>query len=195
MSNMRFLNRIFQIAVVAAVSLGVGSSAYAQQLQYFKDCAVGKKVSTNDGRKGTITRLNPAWSYCYVRFDDNGKEASFVYSLLNAEGGLDPKDRKLATGVYECVSGGNGDPENNGAPRVAPRGFSVSGTMRITGPDTYSFGGGSGKYHVESTGKIVFETGPLNTYFSKLVSGGRIALNTSGKAFYETTCELNRTLR
>jgi hypothetical protein len=172
-------NHIGQMVLIAALSLSAVSSAYGQQLRSFKDCVVGKRVSTNDGRKGTITHLDPAWSYCYVRFDDNGKEASFLYSLLNAEGGLAPKDLKLATGVYECV--GNG--------RIA------AGTMRIIGPDTYSFGGPAGKYRVETSGKIVFETGPLNKAFSKLVSGGRIALNVNGDNFYATTCELNRNLR
>lgn len=172
-------HRISQLAIVAAFSLSAFSSAYGQQLQSFKDCVVGKRVFTNnDGRKGTITRLDPAWSYCYVRFDDNGKEVSYLYSLLNAEGGLDPKDLKLATGVYECVSLGK----------------SAAGTMRINGPDTYSFGGAAGKYHIETSGKIVFETGPLNKEFSKLVSGGRIALNLTGKNFSEITCQLNRNL-
>ena len=159
----------------AAVS---APAAYGQQLQYFKDCVVGKRVFTNnDGRKGTITRLDPAWSYCYVRFDDNGKEVSMLYSLLNAEGGLDPKYLKLDTGVYECVVGNN-----------------AVGTMRINGPDTYSFGGAPGKFHVETSGKIVFETGPFKDEFSKLVSGGRIALNSTGKNFSGLTCQLNRTL-
>ena len=168
------------MAVVAAVWLGGGSPAYGQQLQYFKDCVVGKRVFTaNDGRKGTITRLDQKWSYCYVRFDDNGKEVSFLYSLLSAEGGLDPKDLKLATGVYECIANGRNS----------------AGQMRITGPNTYTFGDGPGKYHVETSGKIVFETGPLNKAYSKLVSGGRIALNMNGDNFYGTTCELNRSLR
>src|SRR5882724_5617336 len=149
------VSRIPQIVLVAAAFslLGGGGSAYGQQLQTFKDCVVGKRVSIHDGRKGTITRLDPAWSYCYVRFDDNGKEVSYLYSLLNAEGGLDRKDLKLATGVYECVD----------------RGRLAAGSMRITGVDTYSFGGASGKFHVETSGKIVFETGPLNKHFSKLV--------------------------
>jgi hypothetical protein len=165
--------------VLCAWAAGSTLAAYGQQLQSFKDCVVGKRVSTNnDGRKGTITRLDPAWSYCYVRFDDNGKEVSFLYSLLNAEGGLAPKDLKLASGVYECV--GNGQ--------------TAAGTMRITGPDTYSFGGAAGKFHVETSGAIVFETGPLNKAYSKLVSGDRIALNANGDRFYATTCELNRNL-
>jgi hypothetical protein len=166
--------------LLAALLFGAGSYAHGQQLQYFKDCVVGKRVFTNnDGRKGTITRLDPAWSYCYVRFDDNGKEVSMLYSLLNAEGGLDPKDLKLATGVYECVAGGS----------------ITNGTLRITGTNTYSFGGMAGKFHVETSGKIVFETGPLKDEFSKLVSGGRIALNSTGKNYSGTTCELNRTLK
>jgi hypothetical protein len=168
-----------QLVLAAVFLLGASSSAHAQQLQTFKDCVVGKRVSTNnDGRKGTITRLDPAWSYCYVRFDDNGKEVSFLYSLLNAEGGLAPKDTKLATGVYECI--GNGQIQ--------------AGTLRITGPDAYSFAGANGKFHVETSGKIVFETGPLDKAFSKLLSGGRVGLNANGDNFYATTCELNRNL-
>ncbi len=198
MRNQKLLSRMIQIAVAAVIALGASPSAHGQQLQYFKDCVVGKRVSTNkDGRKGTITRLDTAWSYCYVRFDDDGKEVSFLYSLLNAEGGLDPKDRKLATGVYECVSYGQGSREKSDAPNVNAGGAPVNvGNMRITGPDTYSFGNGSGKFHVEASGKIVFETGPFSKYFSKLVSGGRVALNTQGENyFYPTTCELNRTLK
>jgi hypothetical protein len=148
-----------------------------QQLQTFKDCVVGKRVSTNDGRKGTITRVDPAWSYCYVRFDDNGKEAGYLYSLLNSEGGAAKKDDlKLSPGVYECFASGH---------------YTFM-DMRITGADTYSMAGRAGKFRIEPTGKIVFETGPLSKYYSKLVSGGRIGLNTNGDSFYATTCELNR---
>jgi hypothetical protein len=48
-----------------------------------------------------------------------------------------------------------------------------------------------GGYHIEPSGKIVFETGPLAPYFSKLVPGHRIGLNSNGDQFYATTCELN----
>lgn len=152
----------------------------SQQLQSFQECVVGKRVSTNDGRKGTITRLDAPWSYCYVRFDDNGKEASLLYSLLNAEGipAAVPKGLNLAIGVYECI--GNGQ--------------ITEGNMRITGANTYTFGGAGGKYRLEPSGKIVYETGPFKAYFSKLVSGGRIALNDKDEIRYSTSCELNRHL-
>src|SRR5579862_4105195 len=79
---------------------GIAPATGGQQLQSFKDCAVGKRVSTNDGRKGVITRLDTAWSYCYVKFDDDGKEASFIYSLLNSEG-APANSGSLALGTYE----------------------------------------------------------------------------------------------
>lgn len=169
----------FSIAcfVLGAISLVSVSPAAGQQFQTFKDCVVGKRASTNDGRKGTITRLDRAWSYCYVRFDDNGKEVSYLYSLLNAVNGTANRDDlKLAVGVYECLAGAQ----------------ATALDMRITGANTYFSAGHTGKFHIEPDGKIVFETGPLTKFFSKLLSGGRIGLNTTGDSFYSLTCELNR---
>ena len=60
--------------------------------------------------------------------------------------------------------------------------------------NTYSIPDGSGKFHIESAGKIVFETGPLNKFHSMLLSGGRIGLNQDGGRFYGTSCELNKNL-
>jgi hypothetical protein len=156
---------------------GIAPAARGQQLQSFKDCVVGKRVFTNDGRKGVITRLDTAWSYCYVKFDDNGKESSFLYSLLNSEGGA-ATSGNLALGVYECVTGGR----------------TTTMLLRITGPDSYSVSGNSGKFHMEPAGKIVFETGPLKQFYSKLLSGSRIGLNLDGGNFDGTSCELNRNL-
>lgn len=160
------------ICVLAGLLLQA-PAAQAQQLQSFKDCAVGKRVSTNDGRKGTITRLDRDWSYCYVRFDDNGQEASYLYSLLNAEGRAPRDDLKLAKGPYECVSSGGHSLMN----------------ISITGAGSYSAPEGSGKFHIEPGGKIVFESGPLSQFSSMLLSGHRIGLNTDGGTFYPTACE------
>jgi len=164
------------------------AAAQGQQLQTFKDCVVGKRVSTNDGRKGVITRLDPKWSYCFVKFDDNGKESEFLYSLLNSEentgkgntggNGSGNGNMALRIGTYECVTGN-----------------STTMIMHITGANAYSVtGSGSGKVHMEPSGKIVFETGPLKEFHSKLLSGGRIGLNQDGGIFYGTSCELNRNL-
>jgi hypothetical protein len=167
------------IAFLTALTLSLTAtpSAHAQQLQTFKDCVIGKRVSTNDGRKGTITRLDVPWSYCYVRFDDDKKEVELLYSLLNSDGGTSGgSEMKVAPGVYECVSGG----------------AYTTMIMRVTSPNTYSAEDGAGKFHIEPQGKIVFETGPLSKFSSKLLSGGRIGLNADGGSFYGTSCELNR---
>src|SRR4051812_40581379 len=82
---------MLRMYVVALCFLGVlmalPPAAHGQQFQSFKDCTVGKRVATNGGRKGAITRADPAWSYCYVKFDDAGKEEGMLYSLLNPERG------------------------------------------------------------------------------------------------------------
>jgi len=169
---------LFRLVAIAALALGAGASAYAQanqsQFQSFQECAVGKRVSTNTGRNGMITRLDKVWSYPIVRFDEDGKEVSMLYSLLNSAEGS-----PLATGDYECIGNGRNQ----------------AGRMRIDGPNTYSFGGASGRHHIEPTGKIVFKTGPYITYDEKRVQEGRNGLNLNGGSFYATTCELNRNLR
>ena len=161
----------------AEAGSGLVPASRGQQFQSFKDCVVGKRVSTNDGRKGVITRLDPAWSYCFVRFDDNGKESSLLYSLLNSEGAT-VNNSSLALGTYECVTGG---------PYTAM-------LLRITGSNSYSVSDSSGKFHMEPRGKIVFETGPLKEFSSKLLSGARIGLNLNGSNYDGASCELNRNL-
>jgi hypothetical protein len=157
---------------VADLKAGAG-----QQLQSFKDCTVGRRVSNNAGRKATITKVDAAWSYCTVRFDDNGKEESMLYSLLRAEGGSGATI--LPQGVYECVAARQ-----------------TRMLLKITGATTYSLDGRSGNFRMDPDGKIVFGTGPLsNGFHSSLLSEGRIGLNTDGGTFYPISCELNRNLR
>ena len=159
----------------------VQATARGEQLQKFTDCKIGMRVSTNDGRKGAITRLDNAWSYCYVKFDDNGKEQSFLYSLLNTAEGVPGEQEafKLPPGAYECVTGER----------------YTTMVMHITGASTYTTPDGKGTFHVEPGGKIVFEAGPLKVFQSMLLSGGRIGLNDNGSKFYNTACALNRNLK
>jgi preprotein translocase subunit YajC len=149
-----------------------------RQFQSFKDCTVGRRVATNGGRKGTIARVDASWSYCYVKFDDTGKEEGMLYSLLNAEAGR-TGGASVQAGAYECVTGG-----------------ATTMILRITSADTYSVEGRAGKFRMEPNGRIVFENGPLAKGFhSKLLSEGRIGLNTDGGTFYATSCELNRGMK
>jgi hypothetical protein len=170
--------------VALGIMLLAAIPASAQKFQTFKDCAVGKRVETNGGRTGTITRLDREWSYCYVRFDDDGKEVSYLYSLLNgiaggagggAVGGA-PRaagETKIQVGEYECITGAT----------------TVTMNLRITGADAYLVEGKAGKFRLEASGRIVFETGPMRQFNSRLLDGARIGLNTDGGAYYPTACE------
>ena len=169
----------------AALALLTARPASATQFTSVNDCVVGKRVQLNNGQHGKITRIDRAWSYCYVLLDDTKKEVSFLYSLLSPEGnsgnsgnggnsGDTVGNDKLIIGKYACWIG---DP---------PRG---SGELRVTGPSTYEFDGKRGSYHVEASGKIVFENGPFSSYHAQLLDGHRIGMNDTGGTFYNLTCD------
>lgn len=172
---------VVTLSVLSFTWIAAAGAAHAGGLQSVQDCVPGARVVTSDGHSGSITRIDSAWSYCYVRQDDTGSEVGYLYSLLQPAGAPasgeigSVGDNQLAPGVYECFADGQ---------------YTFM-DMRITGPATYQSAGLDGGYHIEPSGKIVFETGPLAPYFSKLVPGHRIGLNSNGDQFYATTCELN----
>jgi hypothetical protein len=164
-------------AALTMGGLAVSRPAQALPLQYPTDCHPGMRVADHGGRAGTLTRFDASWSYCYVRMDDDGSEIGYLYSLLDSGGG---GAAALPAGVYECWGYGG---------LAAP-------PMRITGPGGYAAGGQAGRFRLEGSGSIVFESGPYTPYHAKLLSGGRIGLNANGDdSFYATSCELNRALR
>jgi len=156
------------------IALSAARPAYAGRFNSFSDCVVGKRVLTSDNHKGKITRLDRPWSYCYVLQDDTGKEVSYLYSLLDADGQSAEKDNndKVVIGNYNCSIGGHG-----------------AGDMRVTSRSTYETDGKKGTFRVESSGKIVFESGPFSTYNAKLLDGRRIGMNMNGSTFYNMTCD------
>lgn len=155
-----------------------GQTAWAGQYNSVNDCVVGKRVKLNNGQHGKITRIDRAWSYCYVLLDDTGKELSFLYSLISDEGsgssgGGKAGNDKLVVGKYNCLVGDQ-----------------ASGEMRITGPSTYEAEGKKGTYRLDAaSGKIVFESGPFSSYHAKRLDAGRIGMNLTGGTFYNLTCE------
>ena len=162
-------------AGAAAFIAALGAAAPARaQLQSAAGCQVGMRVTTGDGHTGTITRVDNAWSYCYVRRDDTGAEVSYLYSLLTPAGGAGGgAGGALTPGVYECFADGHYTFMN----------------ISITGPGAYSAAGGPGSYSIDASGQITFTSGSLRPYHAKLLAGGRIGLNTNGDPFYATTCE------
>jgi hypothetical protein len=172
------LRNAFTIAAIlgTVAALSVARPAYAGALNSVNDCVAGKRVLTSDGHKGKITRVDRAWSYCYVLQDDTGKEVSYLYSLLQTEesgAGKGGNNDQLVIGKYTCWVGSQG----------------AAAGLRVTGPSTYDADGRPGKYHLEPSGKIVFESGPYSTYHAKLLSGRRVGLNLTGGTFYNMTCD------
>jgi hypothetical protein len=153
------------------IALSAIQPTFAAQLNSAADCVVGQRVTTKDGQKGKITRVDRAWSYCYVLQDDNGKEVGYLYSLLETAA---PTTDKLVIGNYNCWVGGE----------------AAASGMRLTSASTYESDGKKGAYHLEPSGKIVFESGPFSGFNAKLLSGQRIGMNQSGGTFYNLTCDL-----
>lgn len=165
-----------------ALLLCAAGQACAGELGSASQCAVGMRVATKDGHKGVITRVDRAWSYCYVRQDDTGKEVGYLYSLLLTDGGGTPAKGgapkgsgggKLAVGTYTCWVGSE----------------AAASGLKVTGAGRYESDGRAGTYRLEASGAIVFQSGPFAGMHAKLLSGGRIGLNLSGQNFYNMTCD------
>ncbi len=169
--------RSIQHAVVVLgtiVSLFAVRQAHAGNFNSASECTVGARVVSNDGHRGRITRVDRSWSYCYMRQDDTGKEVGYLYSLLRPdEGAAKPASGKLAVGDYTCWVGSEA---------------SAAG-LRITGAMTYESSGQKGSYHLEASGKIVFESGPFAQYHAMLLANGRIGMNLTGGSFYNLACD------
>jgi hypothetical protein len=140
---------------------------------------VGRRVTDSNGKSGTVTHLEAnGGTLCTVMVDESKKEHAYIFWMLHAEGAdraTYDKD-KLAPGVYECFSSGH---------------YTFM-DMRILSANTYESANEKGKYRVDPSGAIVFESGPLMKNHGKLMRGPAIGLNADGGSFYATTCELNR---
>ena len=151
--------------------------ACAGALNSAAECKVGMRVETSDGHKGAITRVDRDWSYCYVKQDDTGKDVGYLYSLLKPDAGSGAPaaavSGKLVVGTYTCWVGEQA---------------SAAG-LQITGASTYASDGRKGTYHVESSGRIVFESGPFSGFKSEILSGQRVGLNLTGGTFYNMACD------
>lgn len=169
--------------VVVAASFGAATTARAEPFKNVNECVPGTRVETAEGYKGKITRIDRAWSYCYVLRDEDRKEVGYLYSLLRPEGSAAPDDN-IVPGTYECVSSGG----------------HVTMYMRVTGANTYEAGmstfngtGKPGRFHVEPSKRVVFDSGPMVGFHAHALVGPAIGLKSSESGtFYTTRCELRR---
>ena len=154
----------FTLFMLAGTLLG------AAEFKSDKECVLGLKVADRENLTGKVLSVDS--SKCYVQMDATGKKTVYLFWMLHAAGASAETDDKLILGKYECWVGSN-----------------MTGGMVITSPATYSRDGKPGKFHVESSRKIVFESGPFSSYNAKLLPGPRIGLNLSGGTFYNMTCD------
>jgi hypothetical protein len=108
--------------------------------------------------------------------DETGKEDYFIFWMLTAAGSSPQARATLVPGTYKCYAAGQ---------------YTFM-DLSITGTDSYGSQGGKGKFRVEANNKIVFVSGPLSRYTSRLDAGPSIMLSTNGGSFYGTSCELDK---
>ncbi len=150
--------------------LFVGTLLSAAEFKSPKECVLGLKVADREKLTGKVLSVDS--STCYVQMDGTGKKGVYLFWMLHAAGGSAATDDKLPIGRYECWVGSN-----------------MTGGMEITSPATYSSDGKPGKFHVEASRKIFFDSGPYSSYSAKLLPGPRIGMNLSGGTFYNMTCD------
>lgn len=137
------------------------------------ECAVGKRVTDSSNKSGSITKIDG--TMCQVRRDD-GTSTWYLFWMLHSQGASAETDDKLIPGRYACYASGN---------------YTFM-DIRITSASTYETDGGRGRYHVDPSRKIVFESGPLQRNFAKLTRGPNIDINSDGSSFYGTTCSYQK---
>lgn len=168
---------------------GLPRQAHAGTFNSVNDCVAGMRVQDNGGRIGTITRVDRDWSYCYVRWDDSGKEISYLYSLLSPAASAAGKAAGATAGSSKAAAGRSASKLVVGNYMCWVGTEASAGGLKITGPTTYDADGKAGTYRLEASGAIVFTSGPYASFHGHTLENGRIGLNLSGGTFYNMTCD------
>ena len=145
----------------------------AAEFKSVKECVPGKAVQDRENLSGKVLAIEGGT--CRVKLDRDGKTATYMPWMLRAAGASAETDDQLPAGLYLCYVGSQ-----------------ASGSMTITSPGNYEADGKRGKYRVEPSRKIVFESGPFSEYHAKLLAGPRIGMNLNGGTFYNLTCDPKR---
>jgi hypothetical protein len=160
---------------IGMILLGSTAAAQCDVFKSADQCKVGKRVADKENKTGTITGIDRYMSLCHVRLD-NGTENYYLFWMLRDQGASAETSDRLVPGTYQCYQSGR---------------YTFM-DMKITGPNTYSSAGSSGRFHVEPSRKIVFESGSLAKYHAHLLAGPSIGLNASSDSFWATTCDLKK---
>lgn len=169
------MNRCCVLLALFLGALGCAANARAEAFKSPKECVAGKRVVDRQNRTGSVVKMAND-SLCQVRIDETGKEEYFLFWMLTEQGKSSEPVVKLVPGTYECYQSGQ---------------YTFM-DMYITGSNTYRTSGGSGTFRTGPANKLIFESGPLARYTSKLEAGPGILLSTNGGSFYGTSCELKK---
>ena len=142
----------------------------AAEFKSEKECVVGSRVADRENHAGKVVSVESA--KCRVLLDSSGQTTTYLFWMLHAAGASAETNDNLVMGKYNCWVGSQ-----------------ATGGLRITGPSSYESDGKAGKYRVEPSRKIVFESGPFSTFTAKLLPGPKIGLNMTGGSFYNMTCD------
>ncbi len=167
---------VLSILLPAAAFIGSAPTAAAENFKSVKECVPGKRVTNNMGDKGKILRVSEG-TLCIVLLD-SGKEKASIFWMLRDEGASAETNDKLVAGKYACYAGN-------------PNQYTFM-DLKILSANSYEWAGQRGRFHVEASRKIVYETGPLAGYTSKLLAGPSVGLNTDGGTFFGTHCDLQK---
>ena len=162
--------------LLTAALIGGAPPAAAENFKSVKECVPGKRVVNNMGDKGKILRVSQG-TLCVVLLD-TGKEQASIFWMLRDEGASAETNDKLVPGKYACYAGN-------------PNQYTFM-DLKILSASTYEWAGQRGRFHVEASRKIVYESGPLARYTSKLLAGPSVGLNTDGGTFFGTHCDLQK---
>src|SRR5258708_4312956 len=162
--------------VLTAAFMAGARTAAAENFKSVKECVPGKRVVNNMGDKGKILRISQG-TLCVVLLD-SGKEQSSIFWMLRDESAGAETNDKLVPGTYACYAGN-------------PNQYTFM-DLKILSANTYEWAGQRGRFHVDALRKIVYESGPLARYTSKLLAGPSVGLNTDGGTFFGTHCDLQK---
>lgn len=158
----------------ALTAIAAAWPATAAEFRTIEECSIGRRVMDRENRAGAVVELSNGM--CTIALD-GGERRSYLHWMLRAEGASTKSADALVPGIYTCYASGN----------------YLFMDIIIEGPTSYrDKAGKTGTYRQETSGRILFESGPFAGYNAALLAGPRIGLNSTGGSFYATTCGLKK---